>query len=45
MGNNICVDKKPSKIENIILFNSNKIEPNTINNLINYNEKDNLHID
>ena len=45
MGNNICVDKKPSKIENIILFNSNKIEPNTINNLINYNEKDNLQSD
>ena len=38
MGNNICVDKKPSKIENIISFNSGKIEPN---NAINFNEKDN----
>ena len=28
MGNNICVDKKPSKIENIISFNSSQFEPN-----------------
>ena len=31
MGNKICVDKKPSKIENIISFNPNQIDWNIIN--------------
>ena len=32
MGNNIYIDKKPSKIENIISFNSSQIDHNIINN-------------
>ena len=41
MGNNICVDKKPSKIENIISFNSSQIDPNIINNPKNNKDKEN----
>ena len=41
MGNNICVDKKPSKIENIISFNSSLIDPNIINNPKNSKDKEN----
>ena len=40
MGNKICVDKKPSKIENIISFNSNQIDQNIINNLNNNVDKE-----
>ena len=35
MGNKIYVDKKPSKIENIISFNSSSIDQNIINNIRN----------
>ena len=35
MGNKIYVDKKPSKIENIISFNSTSIDQNIINNIRN----------
>ena len=41
MGNKICVDKKPSKIENIISFNSSQVDPNIINNSKNNIEKEN----
>ena len=41
MGNKICVDKKPSKIENIISFNSSQIDPNIINSSKNNIEKEN----
>ena len=41
MGNKICVDKKPSKIENIISFNPNQIDTNIINNTKNNIEKEN----
>ena len=37
MGNKIYVDKKPSKIENIISFNSSPIDSNIINNIKNHN--------
>ena len=40
MGNKIYVDKKPSKIENIISFNSSKVDPNIINNAKNIIEKE-----
>ena len=40
MGNKICVDKKPSKIENIISFNSNQIDQSIINSLNNNVEKE-----
>ena len=41
MGNKICVDKKPSKIENIISFNSSQIDPNIINTAKNNIDKEN----
>ena len=41
MGNKICVDKKPSKIENIISFNSSQIDPNIINTSKNNIDKEN----
>ena len=40
MGNKICVDKKPSKIENIISFNSNQIDLSILNNVNNNMEKE-----
>ncbi len=40
MGNKICVDKKPSKIENIISFNSNQIDQSLLNNVNNNMEKE-----
>ena len=40
MGNKICVDKKPSKIENIISFNSNQIDQNILNNMNNNVDKE-----
>ena len=41
MGNKICVDKKPSKIENIISFDSSQIDPNIINTAKNNIDKEN----
>ena len=41
MGNNICVDKKPNQIENIISFNASQIESNNLINSKKVNDKEN----
>jgi hypothetical protein len=42
MGNKICVNKRPNKIENIIAFKEGQIKINALNNTMNNNlEKDN----